>query len=237
MGARTNAAPTSRPRDREWRGSPRTWIAGAIASSAVLLVATLLVAVGATRAADLRASLAAQSLASPQLDALANAHTILGQGVVAVAIAGILAVLARRRGGRRLSWAAPLLIVATGPAELALKYALSHPGPPDALSRSWTAALSIPLDGPSSFPSGHVARLTFLLVVAYALFPSRATAAAAAAFFSFTVFVRVYIGDHWASDVVGGAALGGLAGCVAAWILRRQGVCATGTEMTRGEVV
>ena len=220
MDARTRSA--QRPAASGDRAPlPGAWLTGAIASGAVLLAATLLVVARATRDLDLRITIAAQGFASPALDAAVNAHTILGQAAVAVAIAAGLALVARQR--RLAAWPAPLLILLTGPAELALKYALDHPDPPDAFSRSWTAALSIPLDTPSGFPSGHVARITFLLLTAWALFPSRASAAAAGAFFAFTLFARVYIGDHWASDVLGGAALGALTGCLAALLLQRPG--------------
>ena len=54
-----------------------------------------------------------------------------------------------------------------------------------------------------SFPSGHVARDAFLLLVMQGL-PRIAVGVALA----LIVLSRVYLGEHWPSDAVGGLVLG-----------------------------
>jgi len=66
-----------------------------------------LVALGATREADLATTMALQSIASGPLDVLVNWHTLLGQLVVTLSAAVILTVVAWRRLGG-YAWIAPL---------------------------------------------------------------------------------------------------------------------------------
>lgn len=178
-----------------------------------------LVAAGATRGLDLATTRAFQSVASYPLDVAVNAHTVLGLLNVTLPLAAILCVVVwRRRGG--YAWLAPALVLATGAVELAFKYAVAHPGPPAEFVRAF-AYLGPPPEWrpPYSFPSGHMARLTFLSVVAAALFPSRALLVLGAAFVAFSLFARVYIGDHWISDALGGLLLGsGIGVAAVAWM-------------------
>jgi undecaprenyl-diphosphatase len=168
----------------------------------------LLVAAGATRGFDLATTVAFQTVASGPLDLLVNWHTLLGQLAVTLPVAAGLSVVVWRRFGG-WAWLAPLAILATGPIELVFKYGLVHPGPPDEFIRAFMNPLGVRVHAPSSFPSGHLARLTFLAVLLAGLFPSRASWVAATAFVGISLFARVYIGDHWISDALGGLALGG----------------------------
>jgi undecaprenyl-diphosphatase len=66
--------------------------------------------------------------------------------------------------------------------------------------------------------------LTFLAILAGHVFPDSRIWAVLAGFTAWTIWARVYIGDHWFSDVLGGLALGTAAGCAAlAWIEWRRG--------------
>lgn len=177
-----------------------------------------LVDLGATREADLATTMALQSIASGPLDVLVNWHTLLGQLVVTLSTAVILTVVAWRRLGG-YAWIAPLFILATGAIELVFKFALQHPGPPDEFVRAFMNPLGVRLHSPSSFPSGHLARLTFLSITLAGLFPSRASWTAAIAFIALTLFARIYIGDHWISDALAGLALGAAVAALAvAWM-------------------
>lgn len=197
---------------------PRWSVVALALSSALFLALVLLVALGATRGADLTVTHAIQSVASRPLDLLANWHTLLGQLVATLPAAAILAVVAWRRHGG-LAWIGPLAILATGAIELVFKMGLVHPGPPEELTREFFNPLGVRVETPSSFPSGHAARLTFLAVVIAGMFPSRGALALASMFVVASLLARVYIGDHWASDVVGGSALGlGAAAAALAWI-------------------
>jgi undecaprenyl-diphosphatase len=185
-----------------------------------LLAITLLVARRATRAFDLAATETLQSVASGPLDVLANANTLIGQASVTVAIAALLAFAAWRRGPP-LGWLAAGLFVLVGAVGVALKLGIDQPAPPDELLRAFWNPLSVLVSTPSSFPSGHVARVTFLAVFAAVLAGTTRAKLALAAVVAYTFWARVYVGHHWISDAVGGIALGIAAGGLAAmWIER-----------------
>jgi undecaprenyl-diphosphatase len=183
---------------------------------------TALVVLRATVALDLAVTQALQSFASLPLDVLANANTLVGQAVVTGAIAVSLGYVAWRREPP-LAWLGMSLFIVVGAVGLALKLALVHP-PPTAeyLRRLWDL-LDFALATPSGFPSGHVARVTFLAFFAGALARTTAARIALAVLVVYTFWARVYIGDHWVSDAVGGLALGAAAGCLALlWIESRR---------------
>ena len=208
---------------RPWRDpvSLRLWLVAA-GAAAVLLVLAGLVALGATRAADLAVTIAFQSVATPALDLLVNWHTLIGQAVTTSVIAGLLSLVLWRRG-HRWSALAPLLLPVTALIELALKFSLHHAGPPEEYVRAFMNPLGVRLGAPSAFPSGQAARTAFLVLVAIAMLPQRRLRAALLAYLVFTIFARVYIGDHWISDVLGGAALGVAVGAPAMIWIRSGG--------------
>jgi len=109
--------------------------------------------------------------------------------------------------------------------ELVGKFLVYHPGPPKDFFR-----YSIPFHFPSgyvqtnySFPSGHVSRTTFLLVVG--IFFSnvfikesvkKKLALIALLLLGLMMIIsRIYLGEHWLSDVLGGLFLGGAMGMFA----------------------
>ncbi len=180
---------------------------------ALFLVLASLVAAGATGSLDLATIRLFQSFASPALDLVANAHTVIGQLVVTLAVAALLALVVWRRHGG-YAWLAPAFILVTGGVELAGKLLIPHASPPTEFVRAFHNVLGVK-GPPASFPSGHVARITFLALVLAALLPGRVSAVLAAVVVVASVFLRVYIGDHWITDAVGGAALGAGVGALA----------------------
>ena len=180
---------------------------------------TLLVAVGATHTADLAVTTALQAVASYPLDVLANADTFVGQATLATLLALVAtAYLWRREPGG--AWLAAGLLAVTVVGEVVLKFTLDHPSPPQAFDRTLWDPFGVHVVSPSSFPSGHVSRVAFLSILVMPLVRSR-TKRWLVVLITVTFWARIYIGDHWLSDAVGGLALGAAAGLAALWWIAR----------------
>jgi undecaprenyl-diphosphatase len=161
---------------------------------------------------DVRTTLFLQSLPVPGLLAFMRAVSVFGDswhGWALTALA-LLAFSARRRRTEMFA-----LLFSVGGGELVnrvVKLAIGRPRPVAALVRvsgSWAR---------ESFPSGHVAFYVcyfgFLFFAGFALLP-RATNVRRAALASTALPVlliglsRIYLGAHWASDVLGAYLLSG----------------------------
>ena len=134
------------------------------------------------------------------LDLAASVITVLGQGeVVGVVALGVTIVRLR---ARRRDWWVPLLFVVVLAIEIALKIVVPQAPPPRELVRNVKFAPFLEGFAPYAFPSGHVARTAFLVT---ALRWPSALAVLAVVVMSLT---RIYLGEHWPSDVLGGWLLG-----------------------------
>ncbi|HVG29329.1 MAG TPA: phosphatase PAP2 family protein [Pyrinomonadaceae bacterium] len=168
---------------------------------------------------DLRATLALQGVDAPGFPALMRAASVFGNGAngwLLTALAMLLFFLRRRR----TEMFALLLSVGGGAVvNRFVKLAVGRPRPVEQLVRvsgEWAR---------ESFPSGHVTFYVcyfgFLFFVAFALLPRGSNARRAAlALAALPVLLiglsRMYLGAHWASDVLGAYLLSGawLALCV-----------------------
>ena len=176
--------------------------------AACLVVLCALVALGALRQLDRALVDLVQSVRAPWLDVFASVVGIFGQAEVAGGIALGLAV-ARLRRRRRDAWV-PLLVVAVLAVEIVLKTLVSQPIPPRELSRTVELIPFAHVAFAGAFPSGHVARTAFLAGVA------RVPSWFAVCVVALMMLTRVYLADHWPSDVLGGLLLGVLVAQVAA---------------------
>ena len=93
--------------------------------------------------------------------------------------------------------------------------AVAQPLPPKELSRSVELIPFAHVALAGSFPSGHVARAAFLAGVAHV------PAWLAVSLVALMMLTRVYLGEHWPSDVLGGLLLGVLVAQVAVVAERR----------------
>ncbi|TSC87712.1 MAG: hypothetical protein G01um101416_392 [Microgenomates group bacterium Gr01-1014_16] len=101
--------------------------------------------------------------------------------------------------------------------ELAGKTFINHPGPPEVYHR-YQLSFVFPSSGVqtgNSYPSGHSYRTVFLAVLAWPLIKKKEWRAVVMAYVFLMLVSRVSLGEHWASDVVGGGLLGIILGRIA----------------------
>jgi len=153
------------------------------------------------------------------LDAAASLLSLAGRPEITAALAVVLAVAwSRRTGARGL---APLLLFLTVGVELALKFVVAHPAPPPELSRGEHLLPIVRVVTPYAYPSGHLARTAFLAALLWQPLPRWRLALAA--LLTAMAITRVYLADHWPSDVAGGILLGLALGSFASALSQKRG--------------
>ena len=163
---------------------------------------------------DLQVTLLVQSTLPRSIDLLSSILSLLGSAEITVSVLAILVIISQPAVRLKLV----ILFLLLGLLEVEGKIMIDQPPPPDELLR-YVFAFVTPTGGlstPFSYPSGHAARTSFLAALAIALVARSRARPATKRILTGLVLVaaaamlvsRVYIGDHWTSDVVGGALLG-----------------------------
>jgi membrane-associated phospholipid phosphatase len=193
-----------------WRVDRMTALA--IAGLTGFCIITILVQARLLASVDLAAAEAKQAFVSGVLDAFGAVVGIAVSGELSVVYGGIGAILLWRAGLDRWSLA-PLAFVILVPLEIALKFMIHQPGVPSEFYRGvYYPLATVTLQG--TFPSGHALRAGFLCAFpAILLARQRGTIGwlAPLGLGALAVLMglsRVYLGDHWLSDVVAGLLLG-----------------------------
>jgi len=200
---------------------------------AIFTVFSYTVAKESWQTIDFDTTVKLQDHISRRFDRQFSYFSLLGSVEVSFALAGVLALiyLVRFKILATLAW---LLIIPASFVELFGKLVLFHPSPPVLFHRSIieTTLPSFYIHTNFSYPSGHMIRTSFILTILAVL----VTFGKRSAFFKLIALgclmgvlfmmslTRVYLGEHWLSDVVGGVLLGVSSGLLASiFVLGQKG--------------
>lgn len=227
--AATEQAPLSPP-------AARAWAVVAAAGVVATVGVTWATAQGAFVDVDRRVAGWAAAWTAPAADAAGSLLALCAGGIPSALWAVLLVVATRRRPERRLAIAGGLALVAVTAVEVLLKVGLHHPGPPEPPRTLvvWGLGAGPSLGG--SYPSGHACRAIVLGATTAMVVRRRWVTVLLAVWVAVVIATRVYLGEHWASDVLGGVALG----VVGASAVRRGALGAGALDVTEdatGDVI
>ncbi len=178
-------------------------------------ILSFLVAQDVFNSYDFDATVGLQRLIPRWFDTFFSSFSLLGSVELTTLILLVLVYLNRKIEGAGVI----LLFIAVLAIEVLGKFFISHPGPPLSFLR-YDIPITLPsfsVHPGSSFPSGHATRTAFLALIIFYMSTrgKRMSNSAKILMLCFMVLLslimyisRIYLGEHWLSDVVGGFLLG-----------------------------
>jgi len=172
--------------------------------------------------ADLAITRWVQQYAFPTLDALLSLLTFFGNAEVTTLSVVLMGIVLVRRGQAPLAIALWAVFIGGSVIEWVAKHSLPHASVPDSLQRQGLNIFHHRFHTPYSYPSGHAFR-TLLLATAVSWIWTRARDGTAwlryllGALVVLMGIALIYLGDHWASEVVGGFLLASVAVAFLRW--------------------
>jgi len=165
-----------------------------------------------------------------KFDGIFSYFSLIGSAEITVGfcLAAAFLYLLKKRWLAIAGW---LMIIPATAAEVFGKLILFHPGPPVFFHRSLTPT-SLPsfyVHTDFSYPSGHMTRTIFIVTIfcCMVIFSSKNIVPRFFILCSILLFAllmgltRVYLGEHWVSDIFGGALLGLATGLFASVLILR----------------
>ncbi|MEW6685299.1 MAG: phosphatase PAP2 family protein [Candidatus Edwardsbacteria bacterium] len=163
---------------------------------------------------DVLLTLLSQSLVSTFLDWFCWLFTFLGSVEFTTLLLLTLGIYLWRKNRKREAVVLVALFFLAVPIELVGKRFLPQPEPPPELTRHIFEVPSLHLSTAFSFPSGHMLRFAYLSGIVLTLFlrlKNRCLLAVTLLLVNcLMAFSLIYLGHHWATDVVGSILLASL---------------------------
>ncbi len=163
-----------------------------------------------------------------RFDGIFSYFSLLGSAEVTIGLCLVLALLAliKRKWLAIAGW---LMIIPASIVEVFGKLVIFHPGPPVFFHRSILPAglPSFYVQTDFSYPSGHMTRTIFIITVftcliifSFKKYPLRLIILSLLILLALVMgLTRIYLGEHWLSDVLGGGLLGLAAGLFASILI------------------
>lgn len=166
-----------------------------------------------------------------KFDLIFSYFSLLGSVEVTLAFCLIVSFLSLIRG-KLLAILGWLLIIPASMGEVFGKLVLFHPSPPVFLHRSLlpTSLPSFYIHTNFSYPSGHMTRTIFIITILICLLlfsmrgrllPKTLLLFGLLSLGFLMALTRIYLGEHWFSDVLGGILLGAGMGFLASVLILR----------------